>query len=89
MGAQTGPKWLPNRRKIDPQIDDYSFTDFSSVFLKILTPKLIETSLIFGRLLDDSLGNATMQKSLKTVVNTVFFKGFTNLQEIKNLQKYR
>ena len=45
--------------------------------------------MIFGRLLDDILGNETMQKSLKTIVNTVFFEGFPNLQEIKNLRKYR
>ena len=89
MDAQLGPKWLKNRWKIDPQIDEYFFIDFSSIFLKILTPKLIEISLIFCRLLDDVLGNEAMQKSLKTIVNTVFFEGFTNLQEIKNLRKYR
>ena len=44
---QMGPKWPPNRRKIDPQIDVNFFIDFSLIFHWFFTPKLIENSMIF------------------------------------------
>ena len=44
---QMGPKWPPNRRKIDPQIDVIFFIDFSLIFHWFFTPKLIENSMIF------------------------------------------